>query len=300
MIARSEHRPDYCAHYLIVDPMLSETERRFDYFSVDFRTDSLPDYTYWSLVSWYMDCDPFMKKNGYTRCDTVGAYAGLQDVGYYTTGITSMWEGYFYRGKQKVETLVPTCVYPSGRSKHFTNEGSGTSLVVPLQWEAGTWYRYVLRSWPVEDTTYIGTWVENLETEEITLIAIYDTHLPDSCLMGGMNQFLENFGPETYGEYRQMQLKNYCLRGADTQQWYYPDTVSMTIWTDLGFNQGTYRYGAADGVFTAETCGLGENACAGMTWEDVRKAFTAMPAAEAPDPDRYPIPAEFGGTSELG
>ncbi len=299
MIAQSEHSPGCCAQYLTVDPMLSETEGRFDFFSVDFRTDSLPDYTYWSLVNWWMDYDPFMQKTGYTRCDTIGAYAGLQDVGEYTTGITSMWETYCYQGNRMVETLVPTCVYPSGRSRHFDNEGSGTSLIVPLQWEAGTWYRYVLQSWHVGDTTYVGTWVENLETEEVTLIAVYDTHLPDSCLAGGMSQFLENYLPESYGEYRQMQLRNYCLRGADTQQWYFPDAVSMSIWTDL-VNQGTYRYSAADGVFTAETCGLGENACAGLTWEDVRKVFTAMSADEAPDPGRYPIPEELGASSELG
>lgn len=300
MIDRSIHQPDYCAQYLLVYPMLSETEQRFDFFSVDFRTDSLADYTYWSLVSWWMDYDPFMQENGYTRCDTVGAYAGLQDVGEYTTGITSMWQTDVFRGNEKIETLVPTCVYPEGRSRHFDNEGSGTSLIVPLVWEAGTWYRFVLRSWQYEDTTYIGTWLENLETEEVTLIAIYDTHLPDSCLAGGMYQFLEDYGWETYGEYRQMQLRNYCLRGADTQQWYFPDGASMSIWTDLGYNQGTYRYSASDGVFTGETCGLGENVCEGVTEEETIRVFAATPAAEAPDPQRYAIPEEFGGAADPG
>lgn len=285
MKAEDVHVADCCAQYVIVTPVFSGTSETFDCFSVDFRTETQPDYTYWSLVNWGMDISEYMSRKGYENADNIGAYAGLQDVGSYTTGIMSMWETCFYSadGEQE-EVLVPTCLYPEGQSTQFSNEGSGTSLVTPFDWSAGRWYRFVIRSWTHdEDSTYVGTWVEDLDSGEVSLLAVYDTHLPDSFMYGGMSLFLENYNGETYGELRQMQLKNICARDAVSQEWHYVDSVSMRIWTDLGFNQGSYRYSAADGVFTAETCGLGENVCEGLEDEETNHLLRAQPGHEPPD-----------------
>ncbi|MDO4973472.1 MAG: DUF3472 domain-containing protein [Eubacteriales bacterium] len=290
MKKESKHiKANYCAQYLCVDPQLTMTENRFDFFSVEFRTDKQPRDTYWSLVNWGMDNQEYISRKGYTHADSVGAYAGLQMVGKKAKGIMSMWETYFYKGGEKKKTLSATCVYPKGKSTHYDNEGSGTSLIVPFEWKANTWYRFVLRSWinKESDSTYVGSWVEDLSTGELYLLAVYDTHLPNSYMLGNMGQFLENFNGEQYWRHREMQLRNYCLHDPLTDEWYFPDSVTMSIWTELGFNQGSYRYSAADGVFTAETCGLGKNACKGMESWETAVTLSAEPAKSAPDMERY-------------
>ena len=289
MKKESKHIKDYYAQYVCVDPVINDTGGCFDFFSVEFRTSSQPKYTYWSLLNWWMDTGEYMRRKGYTDVATVGAYAGLQKTDNKTTGIMSMWEMVFSGSGKKNYTLTPTCVYPKGKSTHFDNEGSGASLVIPFEWKAKTWYRFVVRSWNNKktDSTYVGSWVEDLSTGEIRLLAVYDTHLPDSFMTGNMGQFLENFGESSYGSYRKMQLRNYCLHDPQTDAWYFPDKVVMSIWTDLGFNQGTYRFQAAKGVFTAETCGLGKNVCEGKSMEETEVLLSAKPATSAPDPKSY-------------
>ena len=52
-------------------------------------------------------------------------------------------------------------------------------------------------------------------------------------MAGGLTLFLENFSGEAYDQYRQMQLRNICIRGAGSGKWYYPDKLEMSIWTSL-------------------------------------------------------------------
>ena len=290
MIAESVHHGTNCAQYLMIDPDMDDPGEGYDFFSVDFYTENMPDYTYWSLANWDMNKNIYMERNGYDEYDTVGAYGGLQDVGDYNTKIMSIWETYFSNRSGSKYTLVPECVYPSGKSTSFDNEGSGTSLVAPFDWQAGTWYRYVLRSWQANDTTYVGSWVEDLDTGEVTLLAVYDTFLPESFISNVPSQFLEDYHEDSYGEYRQMKLKNFCVRGADSQNWYYIENVQFTIWSSLGYNQGTFRYTADGDTVIGETCGLGEDACAGLSDDDITKTYRIRSSHTAPDPDRYVIP----------
>lgn len=290
MKASSVHHGEDCAQYLNVFPEIDDAGEGFDFFSVEFCTDTSVDATYWALANWGMDYKEYMKRNGYTEYDTVGAYGGLQDVIDHNTKIMSIWETYF-KGPEGELTLVPECVYPENESSYFDHEGSGTSLVAPFEWKAGTWYRYVLRSWQKNDTTYVGSWAEDLSTGEVSLLAVYDTLLPESFINGSVPyQFLENYGDKYYGEYRQMKLRNFCVRGADSGKWYFADRVSFSIWTDLGHNQGTYRYSVEGDTVIGETCGLGEDVCKGMTEDETRKTFNIRTSEEAPDPDRYEIP----------
>lgn len=279
------------AQYAEAFPVYDGPENNFDFFSVDFCTDSQPDFTYWSLANWGMDSSEYMKRNKYTGADSVGAYGGLQDVGDHTTKIMSFWEMYFSKNDGSTDTLVPECLYPEGGSSGFDNEGSGISLVAPFEWKENTWYRYVLRTWEHEDTTYAGSWIEDLSTGEVTLLAVYDTKLPKSSITGVPSQFLENYSPETHGEYRQMQLKNYCLRSSDSGEWIFPDEVNLAIWAELELdNRGSYRFSAEGDTITLETCGLGEDVCKGMSDADTEYLVNITPAASAPDESRYEIP----------
>jgi hypothetical protein len=237
-----------------------------------------------------MDSTEYMRRNNYSEVDTVGAYAGLQDTGEQTTKIMSIWESYFTGKDGKQHTLVPECVYPADASTHFDQEGSGTSLVAPFKWKPDTWYRFVLRSWVKDDTTYVGTWLEDLSSGEISLLAVYDTKLPDSFIVSVPAQFLENYSPETHGEYRQMKLRNYSLRST-SGEWYFPESAMMSIWASLELdNRGTYRFSTDGESILTETCGLGPDACSGKTDEDTQFTAFFRPAGASPDVSKYAIP----------
>ena len=293
MKAAAPRKGESGAPYLSVYPDRSGMEDAYDFFSVEFCTDSQPDYTYWCLAQWEMDVADYMKQKAYTKIsDDAGGYGGLQDTGSSgneKAGITSMWDMKFYKDSENVETIHPACLYPEGAYTDFSHEGEGTGMVRSFDWKAKTWYRFVLRSWEHDDTTYVGTWVEDLSAGEVRQLAVYDTFLPHSSMAGGLTLFLENFSGEAYDQYRQMQLRNICIRGAGSGKWYYPDKLEMSIWTSLG-SQGTYRYSVSGDTYTGETCGLGQDLCSKMSEKETWCTMEIKPAAKAPDTGRYPIP----------
>ncbi|NLC39944.1 MAG: DUF3472 domain-containing protein [Clostridiaceae bacterium] len=193
---------------------------------------------------------------GYKYTENMDGYAGLQSIwDGSTTAITALWQSEADNG----DILTPTCIYPSELSNPFDGEGSGTSLIINFNWEANHWYRFVLRSYADEkaSTTYVASYVMDLETEEVTLIAIYDTHLPQS-FMCGAGQFLENYGEETYVYHRDMYMKNLYARDVHSQKWISLNTGSLMI-GGIGKHQGSYRFSAGNGILRAETSGIGKD-----------------------------------------
>ncbi|NLD10230.1 MAG: DUF3472 domain-containing protein [Clostridiales bacterium] len=237
---------------------------QYDFLSVDFYTSSQPKDTYWALFQWHMDMDEYKRVNGYKDAEDMDGYGGLQAIGDgSTTAITSMWQSEADNG----DILTPTCIYPSELSDSFDHEGSGTGLVIKHNWEAKHWYRFVVRSYadPNAATTYVATYVMDLETEEVTLIAIYDTHLPQSSL-GGPIQFLENYDEESYFYHRDMYMKNFYARDVNSQKWHSLNTGTLMMGS-LGDPQGSYRFSAGNGILRVEICGIGENAVKNNDYE---------------------------------
>ena len=294
MRAEDTDEDEVYAQYAFAVPVYDELLSNIDFFSVEFYTDTQPFGTYWELAGWYMNCDEYIWQNEYEYVDSVGAYAGLQSVSDHTGKIMSMWEMNFYKEDGSMDTLVPECIYPAEEMTQFDNEGSGSNLLGVFEWDPQTWYRFVLRSWEEAGSTYVGTWVENLSTNEISLLAAFDTFLPKSSISGIPEQFLENFGPDTHGEYRQMKLRNYCMHTSDSDKWIFPDTAEMSIWATLELdNRGTYRFSADGDTITVETCGIGEDACEGMTDEETVFTVHITPAETAPDISRYEMPEVY-------
>ena len=228
---------------------------QYDFLTLDFYTSSQPGDTYWALLNWYMDMDEYKGLKRYDSIEDMYGYGGLQSIcDGSTTAITSIWQSEADNG----DILTPTCVYPSDLSDSFDHEGSGTGLVINYNWEAKHWYRFVVRSYAGKKatTTYVASYVMDLETEEVTLIAIYDTHLPKSFMYND-GQFLENFDEENYFYHRDMYMKNFYARDVHSQEWYSLNTGSLMI-GDLGDHQGSYRFSAGNGILRAETCGIGE------------------------------------------
>lgn len=230
---------------------------QYDFLTVDFYTSSQPEFTYWSLFNWYMDMDEYKRVKGYKDIEDMYGYGGLQSIwGGSTTAITSIWQSEADNG----DILTPTCIYPSNTSTSFDNEGSGTSLVISHKWKTKHWYRFVLRSYADKNatTTYVASYVMDLKTDKVTLIGVYDTHLPKS-FMCGPGQFLENFGDESYFYHRDMYMKNFYARDVHSQKWYSLNTGTLMI-GGIGKHQGSYRFSAGNGILRVETCGIGKDA----------------------------------------
>ena len=292
MRAEDVDAEDIYAQYAIVEPYNNSPHDKFDFFSVDFYTPSQPDATYWSLANWYMDCREYRKRHGYTGEYTDGAYAGFQNTDNRTKKIMSMWETYFTKADGSQFTLVPECVYPKDEATSFDNEGSGTSLIAPFKWKPNTWYRFVLRSWTKGNTTYVGTWAEDLSSGKVSLLAVYNTFLPKSFMKGVPFQFLENFGSGTHSEYRQMKLKNYRLHTIDTDEWIYLENADMSIWaTSEVEHRGTYRFSAKERTLTVETCGIGKDVCRGMDDKETVFRVRMRPAYSRLKMSKYKIPS---------
>ena len=259
----------------------------YDALTIEFYTDGKPEGTYWSLNNWGMDYGTHMKEHGYVSWDSIGAYSGLQETINGPTAIMSMWLTTFTDLAGNKTVVRADCVYPENKSTHFDNEGSGTSLVVPFQWEARHWIRMLMRSWVDENSreTYVGMWFQDLTAGEApVLAAVYNTHILDSC-MRGAGQFLENFDPGTYDAVRNMKLRSIYVRGASDGAWYSLNKYSTCVWTDLGHNKGNYEFSAYGDTLEATTCGLGGNPVEGVTLESTIRTFQITQPEQPPISD---------------
>ncbi len=125
-------------------PDLSNTSKKFEGFTIDFKGIDTPNKTYWSLCFWRMDLTEFEK----THKDVTGgsAYSGLKMNVNEKTGILSFWEvGYKENGEDK--THRATRMYPKGDESTFGGEGEGTNYIAEFDWPTNVWIRFVIRLW---------------------------------------------------------------------------------------------------------------------------------------------------------
>ena len=236
------------------DPDLSKTSRQFEAFTIDFRGIDTPNSTYWSLCNWGMDLTDFKKTH--SNVEGGGAYGGLQTVINGKTAILSFWEVlYKENGVQKSHRA--TRIYPKGDESSFGGEGEGTNYIHEFNWPTNVWMRFFLRSWIDPDTkeTYVGEWIQNLQTKEWTLFAYFNTKLKDSFIIGGLSQFQENFYDKYFGYERSFQIKNMYAYDRTYKKWISLPTTTLSYdppsWGfntagthDIGYTS-TYFYGSS-------------------------------------------------------
>lgn len=218
-------------HGFYMDCDASVTNGKSDGFMIDFYSDS-PDAlcTYFSNANWSMYTEATEKRFGYKNMVGGGAYAGLQilDRTEQRRGIMSFWRYDYTDGKTgEKKHLYAEAVY--GSTTQYDNEGSGTSCVMPFQWESSRWYRQLLLCWRDAETgnTFMGTWFYDYEEDRWSLFAYYDTKLVGSYIKGGVGQFLENFSESQRQRYRSFRYRGiYFLPHAETE-WVSSPTVSI-------------------------------------------------------------------------
>ena len=188
------------------DPDLSKTSRKFEGFTIDFKGTKTPNSTYWSLCNWQMDLTDFKKTHN--DVSGGGAYGGLQTVINGKTAILSFWE-VLYKENGETKSHRATRMYPKGSESSFGGEGEGTNYIHDFNWPTNVWHRFVLHSWTNDEgDTYVGEWIQNLETSKCELFAYFNTKLKDSYITGGLSQFQEKFYDKYFGYERSFQIKN--------------------------------------------------------------------------------------------
>ena len=220
------------------NPDLSNTSRKFEAFTIDFRGIDTPNSTYWSLCNWQMDLTEFKKTH--TDVTGGGAYGGLQTVINGKTAILSFWEiGYKENGESKTQRA--SRIYPKGDESSFGGEGEGTNYIHEFNWPTNVWHRFVIFSWTDNLTkkTFVGEWIQNLSTQEWTLFAYFNTNLTNSYLTGGLSQFQENFNAKYFGSERSFQIKNMYAYDRTNRKW-----MSLNK-TRLSYDPASWGYNTA-------------------------------------------------------
>ncbi len=253
----SSDDPSRMAHNIYVDPDLSGTSQRFDGFLIDFRAEEAGTGTYWALCNWQMDTSCLS-----SGCVTNegGAYAGLQMRTDGPKSILSFWDISWIDANACEQTITAQLIYPgSSESGRFDGEGEGANYITDYPWEADTWYRMYLGCY--EDAasghTLVEQWIRALPDGQWKQICCFDTGLSDSCFVGSMSQFMENYQSEYAAELRSFEYRNIYVRDVRSSQWTPITAAEISIDTWWNNKKGTFVFGADETTLWGVTQGYG-------------------------------------------
>lgn len=237
-------------------------QTRYTEYQVDFRVGHLPKGSYYSLGNFSMDHSALERKYASVRTEYSGVngYAGFQriDDGR-TVSIMSFWDVYCKTRSGNETTIRAKRLYPATvlGGGEFTGEGNGARSTAPFPWEANHWYRMILKAIPGRQTTLVEQWVQDLETEQTSLLCRFDLGVPDSAFKGSIAIFLENYIPATSGQIRSMEVRNAQYRDRDTQKWVPLTQVHLSSRAGIPEYEGSYNFGVTDNRIWMITSGVG-------------------------------------------
>ena len=297
-----EDAEEHFAHNLYVNPVLPRGTT-FSDFMVDFRADYATPDTYWQLFGFYMDISAI---NGhYEEGDDKygGAYAGLQKkVNDGDRAIMSFWDVFYTDDKGLEHQLTAELIYPeNAHADHYPHEGWHMEYIPSWEWHADIWYRAHLKCYDNEQGhTIVEMWLRNLtEGGSWQKVCAYDTKLIHSSFTGispltgdefyGWDFFMENIGgyDETHDincayYTRTFELRNLCYRVKGSKIW--EPVYSASLQSDENPNElkdydppyvsnkkGQAYIGAQNNVFFGISNGYGENAFAGLDYDEWKR-----------------------------
>ncbi len=233
-------------------------EIRFSEYSIDFKADYLPYGTYFGCANIKMDLSSLMQKYDEVSMDYwLSFYGGLQmwGAGSGSGSIMSFWDINCKDKEGDTSVIHAKLVYPENETENvFTHEGNGVNYLRNYTWKKGCWYRMLFRCSRSEENghTLVEQWICNLETKQWTKLCCYDTGLTDSCFIGNIALFLEDYLKEYAGDIRTIEFKNMRILPTDSKQW-----ISIAKANMSANNQpGSFCFGAADDRFWIITTGL--------------------------------------------
>ena len=253
--ATAERSP-YLASWLKID-----NGTRYDAYCADVKADFLPCGTYCSISNFFLDLSSLEKQYKSVVQEGISGYAGLQRLGEGEgyTSILSLWDIFCTDENGKTTTIRAERTYPAEKTSddYFGHEGTGAHTIRPYDWQAGRWYRMLLRCGTSVETgnTTIEQWIMDLTTNEWAHICTYDTGVRDTYFIGTSAFFLENYLSGYAGEVRSMEIANIRIHTISDNEWH---DVTSTHNFVKPFGSGSWRVGADTNSFYIITTGVTE------------------------------------------
>ena len=221
-------------------------EARYSEYSIEFKADYIPEATYWCVGQWSLDYSSLEEKYAEVNYEYSGAYGGFQNNENGMETIIAFWDVYC-RDESGAETVIRAeRVYPTNLGdEDFGGEGEGAHCLVPYEWESDHWYCMHVKCIESEETgtTLVEQWVCDLETDEWTLLSIYDLKAKDVLFMSSPAIFMENYLTEYAGGVRSMEVRNVQYFDVSTGSW--ENVASAYISSNGGVPEydGSYNFG---------------------------------------------------------
>ena len=105
--------------------------------------------------------------------------------------------------------------------------------------------------------TTVEQWICDLETNQWTKLCVYDTGLKNSCFVGNVAFFLENYIKELAGDVRSMEIRNPRIRKVGDSGWTNLTQAYMTSQGGIPKYNGSYAFGTDNDRFWMITSGVG-------------------------------------------
>ena len=240
--------PTVAAHCIYSYPDLSQTSGNFLSFMIDFKTDNQAMSTYWQLCQANLDVSEL--KSQYPNVSNATFYGGFQISPNKINTLFSFWD--ILNGTDESNVITtPTRIYPEGAEHLFGGEGNGHNYFMDYEWKPDTWYTLLVHCWKDKATgkTFIGQWIRDIQNGEWILTSYFNTTLSETCIQGGMSQFMESFSRPYWGLKRDMYLKNIYTYDKIKQKWFSLDKMSMYYSYMFPDKNGTHNMEITDEYF---------------------------------------------------
>lgn len=173
-----------------------------------------------------------------------GGYAGLQHTPDSSSGssrilIASQWdpntaEGVFARQAY----LGAGTIY-----SRFGGEGDGAKTINPYNWTLNTWYNFVIRAWKLNGELFIGTFVQNLSTNQWFHTSTLAIPTRTTFLGAGSGAFLENWhgsDPRFDGRFVRKAWFKDCWNRTDAGVWQKSSSRYFSCNANDAYRNGIY------------------------------------------------------------
>lgn len=278
-----EPNPDYLmAHNIYSDPDLKDFSGKYTGFLIDFKADYDPVGTYWALCNWNMDLSDFRK--WYPDAKGAGAYAGFQNTVNGRKSIMSFWEVQYTDVDGSKKSHRAKMLYPNTFTNSFGGEGEGSNYIGDYAWQGDHWYRMYLGCYtdPVSGHTLVEQWAKDIDAGEWKKLCVFDTGLYNSCIKGGLSQFMEDYDCGTCCQPRSFEYKNIYVREVGSDSWKPVTRSCLSVDTWYGNKKGSFFYGGTVARLYGITIGKGaDKAGANAT---IKGYFDIIPDAPAETP----------------
>lgn len=202
-------------------PDLSVINKNIKTYSICFRcpTNVAGENTYWSLANFGFVSEKTGDRFG-------GGYAGLQMI--YNSEKRKQVPVVILSMFMSKDGTYPKCMYSMGKSNYipsdYAPEPGCNNIVEPYAWRSQQWYRMVLHCWDdaKTKTTMVGMWMQDMSTEEWTLVGYYDTRRPQVALTaapGDMHFFMEDLDGSNSPKTESYQLSGIYAKDTADGKW---------------------------------------------------------------------------------